>query len=122
MMQKVRDFISQAGWWELQRIYLNLLMAGSGIVLLIFVQFLKPIHQHSFQAGALIHGIIFYGVSVNILYSIVYFLLIADFRKRFIEAKEKWQLFRTWAYRRMVFIGIAYNCLLAVLEFYYRVN
>lgn len=119
-MKKLRLFFEEAGWWELHRIYLNLLMGGSGIILLIILQHIKPIFIHSHYASALIHGTLNYIVLVNAAYTIIYFVLITDYRKKLAPEKTQWLAARQWFSLRLKIAGIGCNLAAAVLECYYR--
>lgn len=105
-------------WWELRRFLFNIIMLASGVLLLILLQVLKPIHIHSHYFYGYFEMIIYYGFLVNIIYTAVY-IYFTSLLDIFIDS-EKHMKAKKFTLNWILISGICLNILVGFCELYFR--
>lgn len=111
--------LHKIAWWEVRRIIFNIVMAISGSILLLLIQWVKPVSMHLFFK-TYVDLIFFYGLIANLAYTAayVYVLLIS---KKFIELNQIQETLKQFTYKAILVIGLAINLLAGLGELLFRI-
>jgi chromate transport protein ChrA len=107
-------------WFEIRRLVFNFILIATGLLLLIFNQFLLRISSHTFYYGYLEVGL-FYVFIANVAYTGCYVFIMIAKSKININAQDRRKLNRI-TFVAIMIVTIVVNSAAALYEYQYRKN